>query len=472
LDVAIIVVSLLLLMVLSYRGYSIIVLAPIFALLAAATSEWSLMPLYSELFMTKMAEYIKMYFPVILLGAIFGKVMEEGGLATVIADAIVAKMGKKNAIMAVVLAAAALTYGGVSGFVIVFAVYSFAKALFRKADIPKRLMPAAIFMGTFSFATGSMPGSPQIQNIVPTVFYGTTTWAGPVNGLLGSAIIFVLGMAWFAFRRRQALKSGEGYGDHADQVKGEQDPRYLPPLYLAVLPLVAVVVLNFYLSNPFDWQWGYFWKSELLDSLKPLQISLLATDVQRVKTLWSLNAALVVGIVLAIGIGFERIRYNGSLTKPINEGTTGSIQAILNTAAGFGYGSVVAKLAGFKVIKDIMMSITLGPGPLFSEAVAVNVMAGVAGSGASGITIALGMLAQDYLEWAQTAHVPVEIVHRIACMSAGGLDTLPHNGGAITFLMVCGLTHKEAYLDFVALTLIKTVVPFICIVIYAYTGWV
>jgi H+/gluconate symporter-like permease len=469
-DVGIILLSFLLLMFFAYRGFSIILFAPVFALLAASYSELSLMPVYSELFMTKVAEYTKMYFSVFLLGAVFGKVMEDSGMAGSIARAIMERLGKEHAILAVVLACAALTYGGVSVFVVVFVIYPFAAVFYKEAEIPKRLIPASLWLGTFSFSMGAFPGSPQIQNIIPTAFYGTTTWAAPITGIVSGLVIFGAGMSWLIYRRNQAAACGEGYGMHTHKEPQIRENDCLPPLYIAIIPLLAVVIINLYLSNPFKWAWAHTWDPNMLHAFQPLKISLLSPSVERVQAIWSLNIALVVGILFALTVGWQRICVHGGAAETLNAGAVGSLLAILNTASGFGFGSVISNLAGFGAIKSALMQIKIGSGPLVSETITVNILAGLTGSASGGLTIALGMLGKDYLEWAQTVNMSPEILHRIACLAAGGLDSLPHNGGLITVMAVCGLTHKESYSDVFALTIIKMLVPFVFIAFYATTG--
>ncbi len=163
-----ILLSLFLLMYFAYLGFSVILFSPIFALIAAALQGLPIMPSYTELFMAKAVGYVKAFFPVFMLGAVFGKVMEDTLLAKGISNAIMSKLGMKRAILAVVLSCAILTYGGVSLFVVVFAVYPFAAALYREANIPKRLIPGSIALGSFTFTMDAFPGSPQIQNIIPS----------------------------------------------------------------------------------------------------------------------------------------------------------------------------------------------------------------------------------------------------------------------------------------------------------------
>lgn len=240
-EVMAIVVALVLLMALAYRGLPVIIFAPTCALLAAGLSSKGLLPSYTETFMTAASGYIRSFFPLFLMGAVFGKLMETNGSAAAIAGSIAGLLGARRAILAVVLACAVLTYGGVSLFVVAFAVYPFASALFREADIPKRLIPGAIALGAFTLTMDALPGSPQIQNLIPTRFFGTDAYAAPVVGIVGGLMVLLGGLFWLDRRRAQAAAAGEGYGTgHRNEPEpGSSEGR--PPLFVALIPLGLVL---------------------------------------------------------------------------------------------------------------------------------------------------------------------------------------------------------------------------------------
>ncbi len=252
-EIVAIVLSLFLLVTFAYRGFSVILFAPIFALFAASFSGLPILPGYTELFMAKAVTYIKSFFPVFLLGAVFGKVMEETGMARSIAMETIKLIGKDKAVFAVVFACMILCYGGISMFVCAFAVYPFAAALFREADIPKRLIPACFVAGVFTATMDCYPGSPQIQNIIPTIYLGTTTFAAPILGLICGTLLIVLCFIYLEFRRKQMARSGEGYGNHTLNETVIDPEASLPPWQLSIIPLIVVLVLNFYFSMIFQW---------------------------------------------------------------------------------------------------------------------------------------------------------------------------------------------------------------------------
>ncbi len=459
-----ILLSLFLLMYMAYMGFSVILFAPVFALLAAALQGLPIMPSYSELYMAKAVVYIKAFFPVFMLGAVFGKVMEDTLLAKGISHAIMEKLGYKRAILAVVLSCAILTYGGVSLFVVVFAVYPFAASLFKEANIPKRLVPGAIALGSFTFTMDAFPGTPQIQNIIPTNFYGTTGYAAPIAGIFGGVLIFIIGMLYLEWRRKKAAAANEGYGDHTLNEPVIDETAVLPKWFIGILPLALVLAINFYLSRV------YTWDPNILLPLAGLKLPLMAPAVKNVIGVWSLVIALVFGIVFALALGFKNIPKGGGLQKALNVGAIGSLLAIMNTASEVGYGNVIAALPGFKSIAQFLLGIKLGGTPLVSEAVSVTTLAGITGSASGGMSIALDLMAKDWLAWANSIGMSPEILHRVASMASGGCDTLPHNGAVITLLAVCGLTHKTSYIDIFAMTIIKTAMVFVVIAFYLLTG--
>ena len=458
-----ILLSLFLLMFFAYRGFSVILFSPIFALLAASMSGLSLMPAYTELFMAKAVVYVKSFFPVFMLGAVFGKVMEDTGLAKGISHSIIKGLGKERAILAVVLSGAVLTYGGVSLFVVVFAVYPFASALFREANIPKRLIPGSVALGAFTFTMDSFPGTPQIQNLIPTNFFGTNAYAAPVSGILGGLAIFFIGMWYLESRRKAAMAAGEGYGNHTLNESVVTEDQNLPSWQLAMLPLLTVLVINFIMTRV------YVWDPNLLQAFQAMKLPLLAPAVKNVISIWALIVALVSGIVLAVALGFSRLP-QGGLAKALNAGAIGSLLAIMNTASEVGYGNVIASLPGFKAISSALLGIKVGGSPLVSEAVSVTTLAGITGSASGGMSIALDLMAKDWLAWANQIGMSPEILHRVASMASGGMDTLPHNGAVITLLAVCGLTHRDSYRDIFAITCIKTAMVFAVIIFHSITG--
>ena len=461
-----ILISLALLTWIAYRGFSVILFAPICALLAALTAGMSLMPTYSELFMNSAGTYVKNFFPIFLLGAVFGKVMEESGMARSIARWIVQRLGPARAIISIVLAASILTYGGVSLFVVGFAVYPFAASIFLEANFPRRLIPGAIALGAFGCTMTAIPGTPQIQNMIPTKYFNTDAFAAPVFGLVGSVIIYTLGLLWLEYRKHKMIAAGEGYGrlDTRTDHSKKDDVEDVPPL-VAFIPLLAVLVLNFILTKVIGG-----WDQSIIQDPTFTKLA-LASKVIPVAT-WALIIALVCGILLAIILSAKQFKLRGNLMLALNAGTIGSLLAIMNTASEVGYGNIISSLPGFRSVRDFLMSVDPGT-PLISEAIMVNLLAGITGSASGGMSIALETMGQRYLEWALQAGINPELLHRVAAMSSGGFDTMPHDGAVITLLAICGMTHKESYPDIGMVSLVIPVgTTFVMIIVGSIFGLV
>jgi H+/gluconate symporter-like permease len=466
----IVLAALAFLMVAAYRGYSVILFAPIAALGAVLfTDPSAVAPVFSGIFMEKMVGFVKNYFPVFMLGAVFGKVIEMSGFSKSIVQAAIRYIGRSRANAVIVAVCALLTYGGVSLFVVVFAVYPFAAELYRQSNIPKRLMPGAIALGAFSFTMDSLPGTPQIQNIIPTTFFKTTGWAAPVLGVIGSLFIIVVGLGYLEWRRRAAMAKGEGYGAHADAAeagKAEATREALPHPLIAVLPLVLVGVANFAFTKMIPVWYGSDAYTVPAEVLPGVHAPVTAT-VKTVLAIWSVEAALLLGILLVVATAFRRISQRFAAGS--REAVAGALLAAMNTASEYGFGGVIAALPGFIVVSDALKGI---PNPLVNAAVSVSSLAGITGSASGGMSIALAAMSDLFIRGAESAQIPMEVLHRVVAMASGGMDTLPHNGAVITLLAVTGLTHRESYREIFAITVIKTLAVFFVIAVFYATGLV
>jgi H+/gluconate symporter-like permease len=457
------VAALVLLMFVAYRGFSVILFAPIAAMLAVLlTDPAAVPPVFTGVFMDKMVGFVKLYFPVFLLGAVFGKVIELSGFSKSIVSAVIGLLGRERAMLSIVLVGALLTYGGVSLFVVVFAVYPFAAEMFRQGGIPKRLIPGTIALGAFTFTMDSLPGTPQIQNIIPTTFFKTDTWAAPILGTIGALFILVAGITYIEWRRRQAAAAGEGYGEgHTNEPEPVTQEQLAHP-GIAILPLIVVGVMNKVFTVLITSFYGEKHEVTLAGMSKPL-----VTEVSSVAAIWAVEGALLMGIFTVLVFAFRQVQ------KRFAEGTkaavAGALLASMNTAAEYGFGGVIAALPGFLVIRDALRAI---PNPLVNEAITVTVLAGITGSASGGMSIALAAMSDQFIAAAHAADIPLEVLHRVASMASGGMDTLPHNGAVITLLAVTGLTHKQSYGDIFVITCIKTMAVFLVIAVYYATGLV
>ena len=447
--------SLGLLMYLAYRGINVLLLAPIMAMLAVVFSGATtpvLLGTYTQVFMSELGKYLGKFFPLFMLGALFGKVMDDSGSAKVIAQQIARWAGASRAILAIVLACGLLTYGGVSLFVVAFAVYPIAKSLFREQNIPKRLIPGAIALGSFTFTMTALPGTPAIQNAIPTAYFHTTPFAAPGLGVIGGVIMFVGGMLWLNRRAHAARAGGEGYGNHDERDDAKAAAAGNAPSFLvALVPILLVIGLNFVFTR---------WAIPAMDTGFLSQAKYGGIKVGAVAGIWSIVLAVACASLFAFIANRRRL---ASMAETINKGTLGSMLPMLNTASEVGYGGVISSLAAFAVVRDGMTSLTSDP--VVSVAITVNVLAAITGSASGGLSIAMASLGEYYLNLAQAAHISPEIMHRVASMASGGFDCMPHNGAVITLLGICGLKHRESYLDIFVVASLITVFAGICVII-------
>jgi len=462
---AIVLAALCFLMLAAYRGYSVILFAPLAALGAVLLTDPALVaPMFTGLFMDRMVGFLKLYFPVFMLGAVFGKLIEMSGFSKAIVAGTIGLVGRGRAMLSIVLVCALLTYGGVSLFVVVFAVYPFAAELFRQADIPKRLIPGTIALGAFTFTMDALPGTPQIQNIIPTSFFGTTAWAAPWLGTLGAVFILSVGLAYLESRRRRAAAAGEGYGEVlANEPAPFEGARLAHPL-VALLPLVVVGVANKLLADALPRLYGatQSFVPAVIGEAKPV-----VQEVSKLAAIWAVEGALLLGIACVLLFAWKPVQR--SFADGSKAAVAGALLASMNTASEYGFGAVIAALPGFKLIADGLHAI---PNPLVNQAVSITALAGITGSASGGMGIALAAMADTFIRNAQAAGIPMEVLHRVAAMASGGMDTLPHNGAVITLLAVTGLTHRQSYRDIFAITLIKTAAVFVAIGGYYLLGLV
>lgn len=445
-----IVVSLLLLITLAYRGVPVIIAAPISAAVCLVFSGAPILASYTEVFMPAMAGFVGDWFPVFLVGAIFGILMTVTGYAESIARTVTAWIGSRSAIAATVVTSALMTYGGISLFVVAFVMYPLARELFRVADIPRRLIPGTIALGIFTFTMTALPGSPQVQNIIPGQFFDTGAYAGAAVGLVGGTLIFALGLTWLEYRRRGLVTKGEHFesvesakviGGSADDGSTAGVTTLAPPnSVVPFLPLLVVFIVNFactLLIFP-ALEWSYL-EEETFGGI----------TMESRSGLWAVLVAIIAAILFIVAVNF---RERSTLKVGFTDGVKRSMLPIFSTASEVGYGAVVASVAAFAVVRDSVFG--MGANALVTSVVTTSITAGLTGSSSGGMTIALNALGADLRSMAEAEGMSLEFMHRLTAMAAGGLDTLPHSGAVVTLLIVCGLTHRQSYKDIGMVTLV------------------
>ena len=472
-----ILLALALLMYLAFRGITLLILAPAMAVLAAALGGGlPLLGSYTQIFMSNMGDFIIAFFPLFLLGAVFGKLMDDSGSAQSIANSIIGWLGAERAVLAVVICCAVLTYGGVSLFVVAFAIFPVAAALFRDGDVPKRLIPASLALGAFTFTMSALPGTPAIQNAIPMPFFGTTAFAAPGLGIIAAIVMLSLGMAWLSWQVKRAKVGGEGYGIHDDSIPESdaevregamrdgfdireldtqfEDQPLLPSFSLSVAPVIIVVLVNFIFVQ---------FAIPRMDTAYLQQPIFGPTTVDAVRGVWAIITALLVAILFILVANWTRFK---SVVDSLDQGANASVLPIANTASLVGFGAVIAAMPAFQIISDGLLS--LGEtNPLVSLAIAVNILSAVTGSASGGMSIALDVLGPTYVELARAQNISLDAMHRITSISSGALDALPHNGAVITVLGICKLNHKDAYGDMFMVAVVGPMMSLVCVVILA-----
>ena len=459
---------------LAYRGWSVLLVSPLAALLAAALSGEPLLAHWTQTFMNGAARFFIQWFPMFLLGGLFGKLMDDSKSISSIANFLTERLGTRNTMLSVVLASALVTYGGVSVFVAFFVLVPMAITMFQSADIPRRLLPATIGLGAFTFTMSALPGSPSVNNAIPMPYFGTTTFAAPGIGIIASVITFAFGMWWLRRAEAAARSAGEGYGSDSDSTlvidertrehampAGEFDPAEIhhgkrassePSFVLAVLPLFVVIVVNFLLSLivfPRLDSYFAFLEKEVWGG----------TTIGAVAGVWSLILALAAGTLTIIIVNYRRLP---ALRESLDAGANSAALPILTIASLVGFGAVVAALPAFTAVRDAVLSIP--GGPLISLTVAMNILAGLTGTASGGMAIALNALGGTFLSLAAEHGIDPALMHRVTTISAGTLDALPHNGTVLLLLQISKLTHKESYLDMVMTVIVSVIISLVAVI--------
>lgn len=406
--------GLVLLIVLTLKGVNLFISAPLCAVIVALCSGVPLLTgevNFVSAYMDGFAGFVAAWFFMFLLGSLFGKFMEDTGAADSVARWIIDKLGRKQAVLAVVLACAILTYGGVSVFVVAFSVYPMALSLFKDANLPRRFIPAALAFGSVTF-TMTSAGSPEIQNWIPVKYLGTSPYAAWEVSLVVAVLMATFGYWWLKKIINRAIANGEKFEAR------EGDPilleRKLPSPISGLIRLLVVLGLSFTFHDTLQQN--------------------------------ALIVALLGGVIAIVVINFKHFH------KPqtaIHEATTGALVAIGNTAAVVGFGSIAKITPAFDAAVTAMTSL---PGnELVGAAVAVSVIAGLTGSASGGQAIALPEVGPHYMN----AGVNPEQLHRIVSISSGALDSLPHNGYVVTTIRaICNEKHSAAYWAVAAVTVV------------------
>lgn len=414
--IVLLIIGLIVLTVLAVRGVPIIVASLVVGLFILLTAGMSLVEGISGSYMTAFSNYVKNYYMLFILGAIFGKLCEISGACESIARTVVAKAGEKNVALGIMIAAAILGFGGVNLFVALFALYPLAMSMFRRADIPRRMFPGIYIAGIGTFAM-TAPFTPSTQNIIPMAYLGTDLSAGMIPGLVGAVFCLICDFAYIQWK----VKRVKAKGEHFEAIPGE-DKEYtesadIPNFIIALLPLILLIVL----LNAFD---------------------------------LPVIAALFFGIIIAFIIYFKWLPHNFSeIWKHVSAGSMNGITSLINTAAIVGFGGIVQAAPAFVTVAALIKDGAQNGNAFMTCAFAVAALAGISGSASGGLGLAVPVVADIFIPLGVNAGA----IHRIAVVASSALDSLPHNGFVNTCLIYSKCTHKSSYFDIFVVSILVTI---------------
>lgn len=357
------------------------------------------------------------YMFVFLLSTIYGELMSSLGCANAIADFLVKLFGKKNVVVIIILTTGLLVYGGVTAMVVCFTVCPIGISLLKEANISKKFLPAMIAFGQGTFALTALPGTPQLNNIIPTEALHTTSTAAPVLGMIAAVLMFVLGTVYLQHEVNKSKKRGEGFEGQesiAEDTVTEERPKPL----LAFMPMILLVVCYMAFEN----------------------LSFFGYRFSDYGAYTAISSAMVAAIAYLMLLGFASGKKKTAIEN-LGKGAVDWIMPLLNFSMIVGFGSVIKITAGFSLLTDIALNI---PGPKYiSAAISVCLLAGVTGSASGGMKIALS--SQELVANWMAGNMNASAMHRIVSVASCGLDSLPHCGGILATLNVCHETHASSY---------------------------
>ncbi|MGX9135940.1 GntP family permease [Rummeliibacillus sp. JY-2-4R] len=392
------------------KGLNILMVAPIASIIVILTNQ---MDFFSYIigaehsYMTGLAGFIIKFFAVFVLGAIFAKYFDASGAAQSIAQKILSKTGTDKpfpVLVALFIITAILTYGGLSLFVVVFVLIPLAKPLFKQLNIAWNLISIPIMLGLGTFTMTMLPGTPSIQNVVPTAYLGTTLTAAPLLGIIGTVVAIAFGLWYMKSMLKKSIARGETFADFDVEDTNEEVRTKIPPFFMSILPIVLLIVIIF------------------VGSALKIQNSILI--------------ALTVSIIVS-AIIFNK--YIPNQKAVFNEGASSSVMPIFLTASTVAFGVVITLAPGFKYISDFILGI---PGnPLISLSVASAAFGAITGSASGALGIVMGAFAKSYMAMG----LDPEVIHRVAAVASSVFTVMPHTGVVLTFFALTGLNHKNGF---------------------------
>ncbi len=431
-----IILALVVLVVLSMKGFDLITVTSIAALVVIFTNGLDWQEALLDGYMTTFVGFTKSWLFVLVLGALFGKIMSESRSAHALAHYMTKLLGVKYSLLAIGIVECIFTLLGISGFVIMFVIAPLAQVMMYENRIPRTLLPAIVGLGTIP-ACGILPYSVDVTNLIPTQYLGTDLGAGPVLGIIGGLIIFVFGYIYIirTTKKFQLSMSNEEIEATFAGVEFEnQDSSQWPPLWKAAIPLVAVIV-----------------------------VILIAQNIMNTEAVTAVVLALFTACILGIALNVKKLT---SINQLVRSGVENGLFSLATASAVLGFSGVVTLCPEFNNIIDGITNLNLHP--YFVEYIGINVIAGVVGSSISGITVFMEQFSQRFLELGMN---PIAM-HRIATLAGAGLNTLPNSITASLTMAYTKLSYKDAYIHMFVTSVIIPLIAGLIITVLCILGFV
>ena len=378
-------------------------------------------------YLVGMKNFVGSWLIIFALGALLGGLYDRSGATWRISSTLINKAGAKWTLLIYVLVGGLLVYGGIQVTVMIFVLLPFAKILFPKAGIPWYLFPGITGLAIATFAMGQMPGSLQMQNIIPTQILGTSLTAAPVEGVLATLFMLVFGVGYLYWQAAKGKNDPEAaielYNVHGGVLDEDELEGRAPNFIISLLPLVVTFVL----INGFGIELLY---------------------------------GLAIGCVLSLILFNSALGGMKAIKDIVSEGFNSGIFPCIIIASVVGVGQVVSKTDAFALLQQNIINLPL-PG-LVKVASITTIIAGITGSASGGLTIALNLFGETFVSWGFTP----DIIHRVASIACGGLDTLPWNGTVVMLFALSGVSYKKGYKHVAVETVILPLLSLIPALIY------
>lgn len=419
----------------SLKEINIIIAAPLATVIVVLLNQMdvvtSLLGNQPNNYMGALSTYILNYFAIFLLGSILAKLMEASNATVSIADFILQKVGYDNpyrVLVAIFIISAILTYGGISLFVVMFAVLPLAKSLFKKMDLAWNLIQVPLWLGIATITMTVLPGTPAIQNVIPIQYLDTSLTAAAIPSILGGIGCVIFGLFYMNYTLKKSLAKGENFSTYTSGAQTEASDRKQPPFIASIMPLTILVLIA-------------------------ISGSVFGNDFIKKNIIY---VALIVGILLALILFY---RYIPDKIGSLSVGATGSVGPIFATSSAVAFGAVVMIAPGFKIFSDLILNI---PGsPLISLTVLTSAMSAITGSSSG----ALGIVMPNFSEYYLSTGLNPEMIHRVAAVASNILTIVPQSGVLLTFLSLTGLNHKTGFKQTFTTVFMGTLIAEIIIII-------